>query len=329
MAKHLYFIGNGFDLHHNINSSYSNFRDWLDETNPEILNRVDEIYGYCDSKWWSDFENQLASLDALRFGGEIAFVNPPDLLSDHCDRTWNDAEIEVEQQLEALYSDIRLCFHDWIIQLNPPAIEKKVKIETVDSIFINFNYTKTLESLYGISSSKILHIHGCVDLDEDFILGHGKTYEELERINQDNIPEPPDNLSDEELAEFYEERANSGQELHEQLAINAAVSGVASQRKPVAELIKKYSPIFESIKDVKYIHVYGLSLSVVDLPYLEYFVSRYMSAHWEFNDYNNENKEKIERFCQAYRLQTYSIIELENIQYTRQLCIEFPKDRGM
>lgn len=326
MAEHLYIIGNGFDLHHKINSSYCNFRDWLNETNPEVLNRVDEIYGYCDSKWWSDFENQLASLDALRFGGEIAFENPPDLLSDHCDRTWNDAEIEVEQQLEALYSDIRICFHDWIIQLNPPAVEKKIKIETVDSIFINFNYTKTLESLYGIVSSQILHIHGCVDIDEDFILGHGKSYDELERLNHENLPEPPDNLSDEELAEFYEERADSGQELHEQLATYAAVSGVASQRKPVAELIKKYTSFFESIKDVKYIHVYGLSLSVVDLPYLEYFASRFRFAHWEFNDYKNENKNNIENFCQSNRLQTYSIIELANIQYTHQLCIDFPDD---
>lgn len=174
-----------------------------------------------------------------------------------------------------------------------------------------------------------MHIHGCIDLDENFILGHGKTYEELERINQENFPEPPDNLSDEELAEFYEERANRGQELHEQLATYAAVSGVASQRKPVAEIIKKYSPIFESIKDVKYIHVYGLSLSVVDLPYLEYFASRFMSAHWEFNDYKNGNKEKIESFCQFNRIQTYSIIELENIQYTRQLCIDFLNDKGM
>lgn len=44
MAKHLYFIGNGFDLHHEINSSYGHFRDWMSENNPDVMNSVEEIY---------------------------------------------------------------------------------------------------------------------------------------------------------------------------------------------------------------------------------------------------------------------------------------------
>lgn len=35
--KHLYIIGNGFDIHHKINSSYSNFRDWMENYYPSIL----------------------------------------------------------------------------------------------------------------------------------------------------------------------------------------------------------------------------------------------------------------------------------------------------
>lgn len=29
MVKHLYIIGNGFDLHHGINSSYKDFQEWM------------------------------------------------------------------------------------------------------------------------------------------------------------------------------------------------------------------------------------------------------------------------------------------------------------
>ena len=72
MAKHLYIIGNGFDLHHKINSSYKNFQQWMYENNPDIIEKVDEIYGICDDEWWSDFENQLASLDAIRYSSVIA-----------------------------------------------------------------------------------------------------------------------------------------------------------------------------------------------------------------------------------------------------------------
>lgn len=323
MSTHLYLIGNGFDLHHNINSSYLAFRGWMYENNPDIMNDVENIYGYCDKNWWSDFENQLASLDVIRFGEEIAFENQPDLMSEHCDRTWNDAEIEVEQKLEALYSDIRACFHDWIMQLNRPDAVKMVKIDTNDSIFINFNYTKTLEDLYGISPSKILHIHGCIDCDEDFILGHCKSYEELAKTNSVTLSEPPENITSEELEQFYEDEANKGQELHEQLATDAAIRGVASQQKPVAKLMKKYSSFFESIKDVDHVHVYGLSLSEVDLPYLEYFASKFKDSHWEFNDYKGNDVAKINNFCRLNSLDHYSIISLEDIQYVRQLRLDF------
>lgn len=67
----LYIIGNGFDIHHGINSSYSNFREWMSENHPDTMNRVDEIYGSCTEEWWCDFENQLASLDALNYGKQL------------------------------------------------------------------------------------------------------------------------------------------------------------------------------------------------------------------------------------------------------------------
>lgn len=51
MAAHLYIIGNGFDLHHKINSSYKNFRDWMNETKPDVMNSIEETYGDCNEDW--------------------------------------------------------------------------------------------------------------------------------------------------------------------------------------------------------------------------------------------------------------------------------------
>ena len=96
---------------------------------PSILEDVENVYGYCDADWWADFENNLASLDAVEFSSNIVFENQPDLLSDHCDRIWIDAQIEVENQLNAIYAEIRERFHEWIMQLNKPLSDKKVKIE--------------------------------------------------------------------------------------------------------------------------------------------------------------------------------------------------------
>lgn len=323
MVKHLYIIGNGFDLHHEINSKYSDFRIWLSETNCDLLCRMDEVYGDCDKEWWADFENQLASLDAIQFGEQIAFENSPDLMSEHCDRTWNDAEIEVERQLDSVFYDLRESFHDWILQLNPPSRHRKVIFKYSDAIFINFNYTDTLEKLYGIHPQKILHIHGYIGSEDDeFVLGHGKSYNELQQINSINIPEPPKDLSSEELADYYED-VSYGQELHEQLAIGAAINAIATQQKPIKKIIEKYSNFFESIEGITEIHVYGLSLSEVDKPYLFYFTEKFKDAHWEFSDFEDYNRDKIESFCKDRGITTFSIIDLNNILDTRQLTIPY------
>ena len=58
----LYVIGNGFDLHHGIQSSYFNFKDFLEENDPDVYNVVDTYFGNVKDFWW-DFEKNLALLD--------------------------------------------------------------------------------------------------------------------------------------------------------------------------------------------------------------------------------------------------------------------------
>ena len=49
--KNLYIIGNGFDCHHGINSSYSAYRQWLEENEPELYERLREFYYVDDDEW--------------------------------------------------------------------------------------------------------------------------------------------------------------------------------------------------------------------------------------------------------------------------------------
>ena len=201
-----------------------------------------------------------------------------------------------------------------------------VNMETHDSYFITFNYTLTLENLYGINPQRILHIHGCVNYDEEFILGHGKSFEELEEQNRIKIPVPPPNITDDELSQFYE--SCYGNELHEQLAIGAAIRGIASQKKPVLEIIQKYKSYFDSIKDIECIHVYGLSLSDIDLPYLKYFADKFKTIEWEFSyyeskDLDNNDLDNIESFCVKNGIQNYSKLKLIDIMIAKQLTMEF------
>ena len=54
--KHLYIIGNGFDLHHEMKTSYPHFREWLEANDASVLYTIDELFSYCDEDWWQNFE---------------------------------------------------------------------------------------------------------------------------------------------------------------------------------------------------------------------------------------------------------------------------------
>ena len=89
MEKHLYIIGNGFDIHHGIPSKYydkkggSCFRKWLDENNCELLCEIDENFGSTNESWWSKFEDSLASIETLRVANEEAFEHYPNFGISH------------------------------------------------------------------------------------------------------------------------------------------------------------------------------------------------------------------------------------------------------
>lgn len=318
--RYLYIIGNGFDLHHGIKSSYRNFRNWLNDTYPDLLNDIENVYGDCEEDWWSDFENNLASSDVICYASRIAFENSPDLLSDHCDRTWDEAQIVVEQNLEKLYLELRECFCEWILQLNPPEKDKMLDLHRKDTCFLTFNYTKTLEELYNIPSSQILHIHGCVGCNENLILGHGKSYEDLEKMNVYDIPDPPQSLPIEEYEAWSTENTK---EFHEQLAEEAALQGIVSQQKPVGGLIHKYSVFFDSISSVEEVFVYGISFSKVDEPYLKKVASVLSNAHWFISYYEKTDRCKIMDFVYKNNIENYSIIMLDDMVNRNQLRLQF------
>lgn len=117
--KHLYVIGNGFDIHHGRNTDYQDFYKWLQENEEwDVLTVIDETFGYCDSTWWKHFEQNLASANTLEIALEETSGHYPDFGSDDFrDADWYEAEIAVEQRLDEAYSLVREAFHGWINQL--------------------------------------------------------------------------------------------------------------------------------------------------------------------------------------------------------------------
>lgn len=213
------------------------------------------------------------------------------------------------------------------MQLNKPTPELILDIHTQESLFLTFNYTKTLENLYGIDSKHILHIHGCIDdlevgHSENFILGHGKDRDDILALNDDEEPNIPDGLSDEELQHCLEEFANRV-EFHEQLARDAAVDQLHRLRKPVKEILASNLDFFENLDNIEYVHVYGFSFSKIDEPYMAKIAEKLSNVNWEISDYNNSNSQKINDFLAKYHINNSTIISLEDILDKRQLKFDF------
>ena len=92
--KNLYVIGNGFDLHHGMKTSYTDFRDWLIAHESSVLDTIDELFGDCDNAWWRDLENNLATAVTSEVVKEEVQENYPDFGSDDFrDSDWYAAEI--------------------------------------------------------------------------------------------------------------------------------------------------------------------------------------------------------------------------------------------
>jgi hypothetical protein len=254
MEKHLYIIGNGFDIHHDIHSKYYErnggdcFRKWLDENECDLLCKIDDNFGYQTDEWWGKFEENLASVETLKVAYEEAFEHYPNFGSDDFrDRDWYEAEIATEMRLNGVFSEIQNALSKWVSQLSKGNNTKKIRLLNENSLFLSFNYTHTLEDLYGIPPERILYIHGCLN-GESLVFGHGMQYSDLRKI----------------MEKF--ERVSEGDYVY-QTAKESALFSVASHRKVVEDIISKHVKWFERLYDTTNIHIFGHSLGVVDLPY--------------------------------------------------------------
>lgn len=247
----LYILGNGFDLHHGINSSYKAFGQYLESTDRDTYRELEKYFVVDDEFWWQ-FEAQLASLDT-----EALFDYANQFLASYSDEDWSDAghhdyQYEIDRVVEAISKTLRRRFADWIRQLVIP--EREVLAEKLlplrrDARYLTFNYTDTLQRVYDISDSNVVHIHGAaVHINDQLILGHGWQRAPADSFNHAIDPTEIDT------------RVMAGNEIVDRY--------FSATFKPTAHVIDANRPFFLSLANIRKIIVMGHSLSHVDIPYL-------------------------------------------------------------
>ena len=269
--KTLYIIGNGFELYHGQKSKYLDFKKHLKDTNPELLNSLEE---YFDApNLWSDFEENLEYLDTEKIVDRcIKYLEP--YSADDWEESYNYIfQQEINKIINLLTSDLKKSFTKWIINLKlpPDAIEKKIQIKD-NSVFMNFNYTDTLEKIYNIQNRKIFYIHNkVVDNNSTLILGHSRVPKEKKTVNESKVVEDNDI------------RVIEGNQILD--------SFFKETYKSIEIIIAENIEYFNSLSEITEIYVLGHSLSVVDIKYFEEIVKKIniKDAKWIISYFNNKD----------------------------------------
>lgn len=320
-------IGNGFDIHHGVNSSFLNFRNWLEKAEPNIYSQLCDLYEISTNEnkakeWWNDFENMLSEVDFNNYVENVVIENYPDLSKDDFrDRDYHAAEYAASDELGALIYHVKRTFNAWIASLDKAEDSKRIHLIRKDSLFITFNYTRTLEELYQIPDNQVLHIHGMVG-DDELILGHGKNYAELKEDCEMTLSQPPADLDEEELEDWY----SSHYDFVTQQTQEVAISQIASLQKDVQQIISDNRSIWDSLAEVEIIHVFGFSFSYIDMPYLSTIINHINTdkVKWVISAFSNRDREKIEAFMDDAGIKDNlwkPLVALHNVQKYKQLSL--------
>jgi hypothetical protein len=268
----LYIIGNGFDLWHGLPTSYNRFYEFA----KDILDELEQYFygGVEPDCLWYDFEESLGKFEWEMFYEEYDYadVSAEDFkLSD----TYG-IESDVSEQADNMVNEIRIRFHDWICNIDISKASKKLTFSS-DSRFLTFNYTSTLQDVYGIGDDRVCHIHGKADRYDELVFGHGDTFEE----------EPDVDEHGESNCTIFSD------------AERAARYPFYAFQKPVERVIERNSDFFEPLHDITDVIVIGHSLNEIDLPYFEKVAKSAKRAKWTVSFH--EHQEKVEHLKQLLK----------------------------
>lgn len=252
--KKLYIIGNGFDLYHGIPSGYWNFREYVELVDNDLYEELNTYFNPDDL--WSDFESTLEHLDtdeivdyAMNF---LESYSHPDW----SDSMHHDYQYELERKISIVTVSLKRHFTDWILSLEIKNHNNANEFGLDENArFINFNYTRTLEVIYNISTKNIFHIHNkAIDKDSLLILGHSRNPADIASFN------------DVQGIEDQDVRITEGNEILDNYFVETY--------KQSEQIIDENKGYFDSLNEIEEIVIIGHSLSEVDKKYFEHIATK-------------------------------------------------------
>ena len=254
MSSKLYIIGNGFDLFHNMQTSFADFRVFAETNARDSFNAIESYLSVADD--WADLESALADLDVDFVVEDLGHFMPPYSADYWSESGHHDFQYEVGRVVDYLSSDLLSCLKKWVSQVKIPDKDSVARLKTInqEAFFLTINYTSTLAYLYDIAANRTLHIHGSIaDPEQKIILGHA-----WNPVNRKS-------LNDRQDIEDVDIRLLEANSIIDQY--------FSSTFKPSIQLIAKNRSFFDSLYCVSEVVVLGHSLSVIDAEYFHELLS--------------------------------------------------------
>lgn len=303
--KKIFILGNGFDLNFKLPTSPDNYKKCLEsftiEGSSGSSSALDFFDQYIDD-YWSNTEQNLANLDLVSLSADN--IVPPDYLSDH--ESDRDGGIV---QMEQLSDDVINARNEALALMASEADSTDIDSSPINkmafdkAVIISFNYTTTLERLYDLNESTVLHIHGCLEDGDRLIFG----FKDDESYSPDGTLVTNTFLSKQLDIEIEQIESNSllsrdeKDELIESLRDNYDFDDyyIDGQNNVLVSLYRQNQKKFQFDKlksflkrnidvnsRVKEIVVLGHSLNDVDSEYFELIEKNIRPKYWKISQYN-------------------------------------------
>lgn len=277
----LYIIGNGFDLAHDMRTSYEDFHQWLlDNGESSAVNRIESLYLNITNNEgrWCDVESALGSItleEAINY--DRNYQECPDEI--YCEDSSHEA-YRCGENLKNVVDILPGLLRDWVASISTKDISPKFEI-IKDAKFLSFNYTRTLEDAYQIKTDNILHIHETIIENRPLVVGYGEArFEDDEYVSDDDT-----------------------------IDVVLIKNLLSHCRKPVDAILKETKPKewFKGLNEIESVIVYGHSCSKVDKPYFETVVRNIKpNALWTFYVHDENKNKSIKKFAKSILNDTMS-----------------------